>query len=233
MRPLSWIAPGLFIVAIDFRLNAIDVLLDPVGWLMIAMGAWQLARPATVTAVGVATLASLAEVTLPYRWAQISPETGKIIDEVTTTRYAYPEVLVYDRVSGARLVLLALSYLAAGVALWMLLRDLAARARSMGRSSTAKQLGLLRGLVPGLWIAPYLIGMVTALIAGRSFDPVWNGGLEYLALAGLIPMLWLALLLGLERDRAWALPTESPSPPPWIRRTARLRWREAPAPPSR
>jgi hypothetical protein len=222
MRPLSWIAPGILIVAIDFRLNAIDVLPDPIGWLMIAMGAWQLARPATVSAIGVAGVASLVEVALPYRWVQISPETGQVIHEKTTVRYAYPEILVYDGVSGVRLAFLVLGYATAGLAIWMLLRDLAARARSVGRLTAAHQLGLLRGLVPGLWIAPYVIGGIADLIAGRSFDPVWNDGLEYVALVGLVPVAWLVALLIVERDRAWALPTESPSPPPWLPRATRL-----------
>jgi hypothetical protein len=235
MRPLTWMAPGLVLVAVDFRLLAVDLLFDPLGWLMIAIGAWQIARPATVTAVGVAGLASFVDVLLPYRWVQIHPETGRVVEQVTTTRYAYPEVLIFDRVSGVRLVLLTLAFAAAGVALWMLLRDLTERAKGAGRTTTAKQLGLLRGLVPGLWVGPYLLGAVAAVGAGGSFDPVWNGGLAYVALVGLVPMLWLAGLLAWERDRAWALPRESASPPPWLPWTrARARasgWPGAAAPP--
>ena len=219
MRPLSWIAPGLLLVAIDMRVVAFDLLPDPIGWLLIVVGAWHIARPATVAALGLATAASFADVLLPYRWAHVDPATGRIVDEVTAIRLGYPELLIFDRVSGAHLGFLVLAFATAAVATWMFLRDLTERARAAGRSSAAKQLGLLRGLVPGLWVGPYLLASLASLIAGGSFDPVWNHNMEYVALVGLIPVAWFGTLMVLERDHAWALPTESSDPPPWLRRT--------------
>jgi hypothetical protein len=231
MRPLSWIAPGLLLVAIDMRIVAFDLLPDPLGWVLIAVGAWRIARPATVTAIVLAAVASCADLVLPYTWAHVDPETGRIVDELTAIRQGYPELLIFDRLSGARLAFLTLAYGAACVATWMLLRDLTKRARAAGRWSTAKQLGLLWGLVPGLWVGPYLLRAVATLIAGGSFDPVWNQSMEYVALVGLIPVVWLAVLVATERDRAWAVPAESTGPPPWLRRTRAAGWREAPAGP--
>jgi hypothetical protein len=217
MRPLSWIAPGLLLVAIDMRIVAFDMFPDPLGWALIAVGAWQVGRPATVAAIGLAGVASFADVLLPYRWANIDPDTGRIVDDLTAIREGDPEVLIFDRLSGLRLLLVLLAYATAALASWMLLRDLTARARAAGRTSTAKQLGLLRGLVPGLWAGPYLLGAFATLISGGSFDPVWNHELEYLALLGLVPITWFTVIVALERDRAWALPTESARPPRWLR----------------
>jgi hypothetical protein len=219
MRPLSWIAPGLLLIAIDMRIVAFDLLPDPLGWALIAVGAWQIARPASVAAIGLAGVASFADLLLPYRWANVAPDTGRIVDDLTAIREGDPELLIFDRLTGLRLATLVLAYAAAALATWMLLRDLTERARAAGRSSAAKQLGLLRGLVPGLWAGPYLLGALAALISDGSFDPVWNHELEYVALLGLVPLAWFAILVARERDHAWALPAESASPPPWLSRS--------------
>jgi len=217
MRPLSWIAPGLLLVAIDMRIVAFDVLPDPLGWALIVTGAWQIARPATVAAIGLAGVASFTDLLLPYRWAYVDPETGRIVDELTAIRNGDPKLLTFDRLSGLRLTSMLLAYALAALASWMLLRDLTARARAAGRTSAARQLGLLRGLVPGLWAAPYVLGAFATLVSGGSFDPVWNHELEYVALLGLIPVTWFAVLVALERDHAWAVPSESARPPRWLR----------------
>lgn len=219
MRPLSWIAPGLLLLAIDMRVAAFDLLPDPLGWVLILIGIWRIARPATVAAVGLATAASFADVLLPYRWTYVDPATGTVVDEVTAIRLGYPELLVFDKLSGLRLGFVVLALATAALATWMVLRDLSHRARAAGRSSAARQLGLLWSLVPGLWIAPHLLAAIAALVAGGSYDPVWNHNMEYVALLGLVPVTWLAVLTILERDHAWALHTESPHPPPWLPRS--------------
>ena len=229
MRPLSWIAPGLLLIAIDMRVVAFDLLPDPLGWALIVVGAWRIARPATVAVLGLAGVASFADLLLPYRWAPIDPDTGRIVSELTAIREGDPEILTFDRLSGLRLVMVLLAYTTAALATWMLLRDLTARARAARRTSAAKQLGLLRGLVPGVWMGPYVLSSLTALLTDRTFDPVWNHNWEYVALVGLIPLTWFAILLVLERDHAWALPTESPTPPPWLPRRSR---RPTPAEPT-
>jgi hypothetical protein len=235
MRPLSWIAAGLLVIAFDMRIVAFDLLPDVIGWALIVVGAWRVARPATVAVLGLAAVTSLCDLVLPSRWAHVDPGNGRIVDDVTAIRLGYPEVLIFDRLEGGRLALLVLAYAAAAVAIWMLLHDFTARARAAGRDSAAKQLGLLRGLVPGLWIGPYLLGAVATLIAGGSFDPVWNHELEYVALLGLLPVTWLAVLAARERDHAWALPAEPPGPPAGRSREGGARsgrWRGAPAPPA-
>jgi hypothetical protein len=222
-------------IALDMRIVAFDLLPDVLGWVLVVVGAWSIARPATVAVLGLAGLASATDLLLPSRWEYVDPATGRIVDEVTAIRRGFPEVLIFDRLEGVRLALLVLAYTVAAVAVWMLLRDLTARARAAGRTSAAQQLGLLRGLVPGLWIGPYLLAAVATLISGGSFDPVWNHSFEYVALVGLVPVTWFAVLAFLERDHAWAVPAESSAPPRWLSRDGQVRsdrWRGAPAPPA-
>jgi hypothetical protein len=225
VRPLSLIVAGLALVAIDYRFEALDIALDPVGWLLIVLGARQLARPVTVRVIGLAGVASCVEAVLPSHHARINTLTGEIIEGPVGSRLGTPQVLVFDRVSGLYLGLLALAVVLTGLASWMLLRDLSERAWMNGRRSTASQLGLLRGLVPGLWVLPSLIAMAVELIASGSYDPVWNDPLDYLTLVGLVPVVWLLVLLTLERDRAWAVPAASPVPPDWTDRPGRRRAR--------
>ena len=54
MGALTIIGLGVVLVGMEFRLNAIDVLADPLGWLLVALGAWMLA------ARGASALALLA-----------------------------------------------------------------------------------------------------------------------------------------------------------------------------
>lgn len=41
-RPLPLIAGGLALVLVDFRAESLDLLPDPVGWLLVAVGAMTL-----------------------------------------------------------------------------------------------------------------------------------------------------------------------------------------------
>jgi len=52
MRPLTFVAVGLAVVAVDIRTERLDLLPDALGWGLIALGAWRmsLTRPAIAAA---------------------------------------------------------------------------------------------------------------------------------------------------------------------------------------
>lgn len=46
MRSLATVAWGMILVVADFRINDLDLIPDPVGWVLVAVGAWSLVRTA-------------------------------------------------------------------------------------------------------------------------------------------------------------------------------------------
>lgn len=48
MHPLNLVALGIAVVALDFRLQAIDLLPDVAGWILVGVGLWQSGQRATV-----------------------------------------------------------------------------------------------------------------------------------------------------------------------------------------
>jgi hypothetical protein len=131
------------------------------------------------------------------------------------------EHIAFDPASGLRLAVMAAAAAAAGVALWLLVGGLAHMALTAGHLRTARQLGWLRWLVPGSWVAPYLVVIAAAVATSDSFDPVWNGGLEYAVFAGLVPFAWLAVLLLQENGKAWTFPPGTVHErSPWAQRRA-------------
>jgi hypothetical protein len=194
------------------RIDAYDLAPDIIGWLCIAWGARQVTRPAVPGLALVAAAASAVDFALPSRMAPVDPRNGKVLMDQVGNPQGFPQVFVFENVEGVRLALLWAAFLAAALATWLLIGDLRRRADAYGRTAAARELGLLQGLVPGLWAGPYVIASSAALFAGGSFDPVWNGVMEYLALAGLAPVVWLVTLTIRERDYMWAVsPTPSPT----------------------
>ena len=58
-----------------------------------------------------------------------------------------------------------------------------------------------------MWTGPLLVMLVVSASAeDGSFDPVWNGSLELLALAGIVVIGALVVVLLRETNRAWAVP---------------------------
>ncbi len=99
--------------------------------------------------------------------------------------------------------------------LWLLLGALAARAAAWERAGTARQIRWLRWLTLGVWTGPSLVLLaVSASAEDGSFDPVWNGSLELLALAGVVVIGALVVVLLRETNRAWAVPQWSAYPSP-------------------
>jgi hypothetical protein len=208
IRPLLVIAIGLVLVAVEFRIRSLDLLPDPLGWLLIAVGAWRLALVGPAAVASIAAVLSLSDLLLPYRWIYVDPKTGEIVSSSVGAELDYPQLLRWNAVSDARAVAMAAAVLAGGVSLWWLLGDLQHRAeQATGAAAVAaKRLRTLQLLVPVAWVAPYLVAVTVSVIGTEPFDPIWNGTMEYVALAGLLSLLALATTLTLARNAAWALP---------------------------
>jgi hypothetical protein len=206
-RPLSFVAAGLALVSLDFRTDLPDLLPDPVGWALVALGAWALAlRPAALVAA-VAGVASLAESALPYRYVRVDPLTGGVVDgEVGEIGSAvdYSVEQRWSHVSDARALVIGAAFAAGGVALWLLIRALGHRASATGDDQAAGRLRVLRAVVPAVWSLPALAVIGVAIAGGDGYDPVWDGSLEYAGLAGTLALGWLAVQSVLDRDQPWA-----------------------------
>jgi len=194
MRPLLWIAAGLAVVAFDVRTARLDLRPDPIGWGLVVFGASRLSMRPVVVAAALTAALSIVDVQLPYHYQHVDPATGTVL-----TGTGGVERLVFDRLSGWSLALGLLSAAAGGVTLWLLLRTLERRARDSDPPA-ASRLRLLRWLVAGVWVAPYV-----AVLAATG-DPVWNGArLELVALAGLATMGGTIGMLLRGADAAWGL----------------------------
>jgi hypothetical protein len=207
MRPLTLVAVGLALVAIDIRTEHLDVLPDAMGWGLVAFGAWRSALTVPAIAGAATALLTLPEVSLPHQFVMVDPETGERITPRPGVDLAYPRQLVFDDLTGWRLAALAAALVAGGVTLWLLLGALATRAAAWERAGTARQIRWLRWLTLVLWTGALLVVLVVSASAGdRAFDPVWNGSLELLAIAGIVVIAALIVVLLRETNRAWAVP---------------------------
>jgi hypothetical protein len=218
MRPLTFVAAGLVLIAIDIRTEHLDVLPDALGWGLVAFGAWRLSLTVPAIAAAATALLTLPEVSLPHHFVMVDPETGERITPRPGVELAYPEHLVFDDLTGWRLAALAAALVVGGLAMWLLLGALATRAEAWERAGTARQLRWLRWLTLGVWTAPILAVLaVSSASEDGSFDPVWNGSIELLALAGMAVLGGVAAVLLRETNRAWAVPQWSADRPPQLR----------------
>jgi hypothetical protein len=217
MRPLTFIAVGLVLIAIDIRTEHLDVLPDALGWGLVAFGAWRLSLTLPAIAAAATALLTLPEVSLPHHFVMLDPATGERITPRPGVDLAYPEQLVFDDVTGWRLAAMAAALVAGGLTMWLLLGALATRAAAWERAGTARQLRWLRWLALGVWTAPLLVVLtLSAASEDASFDPVWNGSIELLALAGVVVIGAVAAVLLRETNRAWAVPKWSADRPPQL-----------------
>jgi hypothetical protein len=197
------IAFGLVLVAVDFRIVAVDVLPDVVGWLLVAAGAWKLSLRVPFGLAVVATLASAADVVTPHHYEVLDPLTGEVLPSAPPG-LGYPERLIFDRLHDVRLVLAIVAMAAGGAALWAILGVLRDRAALKGDETSGTRLTVLRWGIPLLWTAPYVVVAVVQGMGDEGFDPVWNGGYEALALVGLAAVAGLAWVFTISSNRAWA-----------------------------
>lgn len=245
--PLLWLAAGLALVGADVRTEHLDLLPDPVGWLMVANGARVLSlRLATGLAVTAAVL-SLATVHLPFRFIRTDPVIGQPIDEVSQLEQTYTsmpggpmndvnhqitaghiqpasERLLFDDVTGWRLGATVLMAIAGGLALWLLARSLYRRAKAADRSGAAAMLRWLKWLAPAAWALPLLAVMAAAIADDGRFDPIWNGSLSLATVPGVAALGALIVVLCHQHRRTWALPERPSVQTPWdaLRRQAQL-----------
>jgi hypothetical protein len=215
VRSLSLIAVGVALVALDYRIVGSDVLPDPVGWVLVALGAAGLSRTWPAVLAGVAAAASVVDVVAPHHYDALDPLTGEVVTPAGPG-LAYHERLAFDRLQDGRLLLAVVAVAAGGAALVLLLGELARRARATGDTLSASRLRSLRAAVALVWALPYLVAAGVAWRDDGSFDPVWNGGLELVALAGLIVMAVLAVYLAGTSNRIWTAPPGEPLTP-WTR----------------
>jgi hypothetical protein len=216
MRPLTFVAVGLVLIAVDIRTEHLDVLPDALGWGLVAFGAWRLSLTVPAIAAAATALLTLPEASLPHQFVMFDPETGERITPRPGVDLGYPTQLVFDDLTGWRLAAMAASLVAGGLTIWLLLGALATRAAAWERAGTARQLRWLRWLTLGVWTAPLLVVLAVSASEDGSFDPVWNGSIELLALAGVVIIGAVAAVLLRETNRAWAVPQWSADRPPQL-----------------
>ena len=207
------VAFGVLLVAVDFRIVAVDVIPDAAGWLLVAAGAWKLALRGPVGLALVAAAASAADVYAPHHYDAIDPITGKVVPHPAPGT-SYHERLVFDRLTDVRLVLALVAVVAGGAALWWVLSTMAARARVLNDGQSASRLDALRWLVVGVWVVPYVVVALVQTVNDGGLDPVWNGGLELLALLGLVVAAGVAWMLATNSNRMWTA-TDAERTTPW------------------
>jgi hypothetical protein len=213
IRALMLMAAGVLLVALDFRIVALDVLPDAVGWALVAVGAWRLALRTPALLGMVAAVASAADAVAPHHFDALDPLTGKVVpDPAPGTRY--PERLAFDRLTDARLVLVVLAMVAGGLALWMVLDTLGRRAGAVRDAQSERQLRILRWLVALGWVVPFVVVAGVQGARDGGLDPVWNGSLEFVALIGVLVAALLAWVLAVNSNRMWTA-TDDERATPW------------------
>jgi hypothetical protein len=218
--PLGLMAGGLGLVAIDFRTESLDLLPDPLGWLLVALGAALLGLRWAAWGSAVTGVLSVSDAFLDYRYRLIDPETLKPVDhcppEVLADAQLCSERVVFDPVTGWRLAALAGAAVLGVGAVVLLLTGLRRRARRDDDQTAAGRLSLLRAIVVVAWGIPQLVAIAWALTRDPvAYDPIWNDEAEYAALVGLVAVGWLVVELCFWVRRRWALPRGSEQPSPW------------------
>jgi len=201
LRVLWPIAIGVLIIGIDFRLNAPDVLADPLGWVLVAIGAWLLAaRGASLLAL-VAGPLSAAGVFLSYRIALVDSVTGVEVTTCAPDAYCV-EQLRYDDLGSLRALALLGAVLAGGAALAWIVHILRTEVGDVTKQAQLRrQLRFLEVLVPLVWSLPVVILTTMAVVSGDGYDPVWDEHLELVSYARFAVMIWLAITLFVFADR--------------------------------
>jgi hypothetical protein len=214
MRPLALAAAGVALVVLDFRTEALDLLPDPLGWVLIAVAAFWLGQPAVMRLATVTGLLSLADFALPYHYVRINPLSG---EPMTGPSRGNPAAvrLAYLPLEGGQLVLLTAAVVGTGATLWMLLGRLRRRADYEEDGAAVTRLRWAQWLVAGAWVAPYLVTVGMAAARGDHYDAVWNHGFEYLGLAGLGAGVYVVGLLASSTRASWAQRPGSWYPSPW------------------
>jgi hypothetical protein len=216
VRPLLLIAVGLVLVVIDFRTESLDLVPDLLGWALVGYAALRLGIVPAAWLAAAAGVLSVFDAFLPYRYVSIDRDTGERLPPEQQGLGVLPQRIEFDPVSEWRLAGMTLAVAVGGLAVWVLLRGLEHRAAADGERRAARQLRVGRWLVLGLWVVPYLVAVGRALAVHRgSFDPIWNGDAEYVALAALVVFGYLVIELARDASAGWAIPHWLWRPSPW------------------
>lgn len=214
-RPLLLVASGLVLVITDFRTESLDLLPDPVGWILVAIGAAALYLPLSAWLSLATAVLSVSDAFLPFRTVMVDPLTNEGAGRCPVGLVCAARV-EFDPVSGWRLAALGASVVLGGAAALSLASGLRRRARAEGDRASAARLGLLAGVLALGWTMPPLVGISWAIAANDGFyDPIWNGSAEYVGLVGWGLMSWFVIELCLRSGADWATPRATPAPSPW------------------
>lgn len=192
-RALSLIAVGLLVVAIDFRTEALDLAPDPLGWLLIAVGAHRLAQPAATLLAALAAGLSFADVYLGFRYILIGPD-GDIV-ETCPINASCDDVISYVTVSTCRSILIAVAAIAGGASIILVLNRM--RGAGSSRIVTPTVLTLLQIAVAALWVVPVVAVIGTAIVRGERYRPFWTGGLAYLSATTTVVVTLIAIAIAI------------------------------------
>lgn len=206
-RPLLLIAGGLAIVALDFRVEALDLLPDPLGWAFVAIGAGVLSLRPVAWLAWATVLLSVADAYLPYRRVLLDPESGEIVERCTSL-LGCSEVVHYVAASGWHLAAMAAALVGATLTLLVLALELRRRALAAGDGRGADRWALLAGGIALVWALPQAVAMGRGAVSHDGYDPVWNGSAEYLALSGLVVLITIMAELWRRGGAGWAIPRE-------------------------
>lgn len=214
-RPLALVSGGLALVVTDFRTESLDFLSDPVGWILVAIGAAALYLPLSAWLSVAASGLSVSDAFLPFRTVIVDPVTNEGVARCPVDVVCGARV-EFDPVSGWRLAAIAASLTLGGAAVLSLASGLRGKARAEGDRASAARLGLLLVVLALGWTTPPLVGISWAIVSNDGFyDPIWNGSAEYVGLVGWGLMAWFAIELCLRSATGWATPRSTPSPSPW------------------
>src|SRR5688572_10335695 len=149
--PLGFMAAGLGLVAVDFRTEALDLLPDPLGWTLVAVGAFALRLRWAAWGSVVAALLSVPDTYLEYHYRLIDPRSLKPVDRCPLEELAPGELcserVVFDPVTGWRLAALAAAVTLGVAAVGVLLTGLRRRAKRDADPTAAGRLSQLRAAV--------------------------------------------------------------------------------------
>jgi hypothetical protein len=209
------IAGGIALVLVDFRIESLDLVPDPLGWLLIANGASTLALSLPTWLAVATALLSLSDAYLPYRRVFID-DLGDVVERCPILQQCGDPVVVFDPVSGWRLAAVAATVVVGALALILVLVGLRRRARADGDGTSAARLVLLAVAVGLVWAVPPVVAIAWAVASNRgNYDPIWNGNAEYVALVGVVALGWVIVELCIRSGARWATPAESQLPSPW------------------
>lgn len=195
MGALTVTGLGVVLVGVEFRLNAIDVLADPLGWLLVALGAWMLAARGPSALALLAAPLSAAGAYLTFRTVLVDSATDRALTVCPPDGFCYEQIRFDDVGSVRALALLGMAVTGAGALVW-LLRILRTEVGPPTADVTLrKQMWVLEILVPLVWALPVVLLAGIAVVTGDGYDPIWNERLEPVAYARVAVMAWVVVVL--------------------------------------